>query len=297
MRIVAPGGIVRHGRCTILPVKLLPDAPMNDELLMDVNEHIAVLTLNRPDAHNTLSPGLLEGLGEAYRQCDENDDIRVVVVTGAGKSFCAGADMSLGGGTFDGHAIDREIDSCPLSTQAWEVRKPVIAACNGHAVGAGLGIAMQADLRVFADEGKYGFLQVRRGVVTDFAVEHLLPRLIGTERALELLMRGQRLTGKEAVQWGLAGRSVPGEQVLDTALAIARDMAVNASPLVAGLHKRLVWQGQDISLGELHRLESRALNHSMRLPDAMEGGLAYFERREPNWTGSVTNDWPEWLDD
>ena len=269
---------------------------MNDELLMDVHQHVAVLTLNRPDAHNTLSPGVLDGLGAAYRRCDADDAVRVVVVTGAGSLFCAGADMSAGGGTFDGHAIDADIDSCPLEMQAWEVRKPVIAACNGHAVGAGLGIAMQADLRVFANEGKYGFLQVRRGVVTDFAVEYLLPRVVGTERALELLLRGQRLSGEEAVAWGLAGRSVPAAQVLDTALEIAADIAANSAPLVAAMHKRLVWQAQDISLTELHRRESRALNHSMRLPDAREGGLAYVQRRGPNWTGSVADDWADWLD-
>lgn len=270
---------------------------MTDELLMDVHQHIAVLTLNRPDAHNTLSPGLLDGLGAAYRRCDGDDAVRVVVVTGAGSLFCAGADMSAGGDTFDGHAIAADIDSCPLAMQAWEVRKPVIAACNGHAVGAGLGIAMQADLRVFANEGKYGFLQVRRGVVTDFAVEYLLPRLVGTERALELLLRGQRLSGEEAVAWGLAGRSVPAAQVLDTALGIAADIAANSAPLVAAMHKRLVWQGQDSSLAELHRRESRALNYSMQLPDALEGGLAYAERRAPNWTGSVAVDWPSWLDE
>lgn len=279
------------------PVICCRNRGMTDELLIDVHEHIAVLTLNRPEAHNTLSPGLLAGLGEAYRRCDEDDAVRVVLVTGAGGLFCAGADMSAGAGTFDGHAITEEIDSCPLSMQAWEVRKPVIAACNGHAVGAGLGIAMQADLRVFANEGKYGFLQVRRGVVTDFAVEYLLPRLVGTERALELLMRGQRLTGEEAVAWGLAGRSAPVDQVLATALEIARDIAVNCAPLVTALHKRLVWQGQDIGIAELHRRESQALNHSMRLPDAREGGLAYFERRVPNWTGSVSNDWPAWLEE
>ena len=93
------------------------------------------------------------------------------------------------------------------------MRKPVIAACNGHAVGAGLGMAMQTDIRVLADEGKYGFLQSRRGVVTDFAMEYLLPRLVGMERALELLMRGQRLSGSEAVTWGLAGRSACGSSI------------------------------------------------------------------------------------
>ena len=268
---------------------------MNDELLFEVIEGVALITLNRVEAHNTLSQAIIEGLGEAYQRCDQDDDIRVAVVTGAGSIFSAGADMSGGGATFDGESVGLTVDSCPLSMQAWDVRKPVIAACNGHAVGAGLGMAMQADLRVFANEGKYGFLQVRRGVVTDFAMEYVLPRLIGTERALELLMRGQRLSGEEAVAWGLAGRSVPAVQVLDVAMEIARDIATHCAPLPVGLHKQLLWRGLDMSRGELAAAESRALNYSMTKPDAVEGGMAYFERRTPNWSASVSSDWPEWL--
>lgn len=270
---------------------------MSQELLFDVDDGVALITLNRPEAYNSLSPAIIEGLGEAYQRCDEDDAIRVVVLTGAGGIFCAGADMSGGGATFDSESVAVEVDSCPLSTQAWNVRKPVIAACNGHAVGAGLGIAMQADMRVFASEAKYGFLQARRGVVTDFAMEYVLPRIIGMERALELLMRGQRLSGEEAVAWGLAGRSVPGADVLDAALAIARDIAANAAPMAVAMHKRLVWQGMDLSLAELAAKESRALNLTMTQADAIEGGLAYFERRPPNWTGSVSKDWPDWFED
>ncbi len=270
---------------------------MSEDVLFEVQEGVALITLNRPEAHNTLSAGIIEGLGAAYQHCDADDSVRAVVITGAGRSFCAGADMSGGGDTFDGGAVAQEISSCPLAMQAFEVRKPVIAACNGHAVGAGLGMAMQTDIRVLADEGKYGFLQSRRGVVTDFAMEYLLPRLVGMERALELLMRGQRLNGSEAVTWGLAGRSVPAEAVLETALDIARDMAVNAAPLAMAMHKRLVWQGMDMSYAELACKETRGLNYSMTKPDAVEGGMAYFERRAPEWSGCLSEDWPEWMND
>lgn len=270
---------------------------MNEDLRFELaDDGVALITLNRPEAYNSLSPAILEGLGQAYQRCDEDDAVRVVVVTGAGNLFCAGADMSAGASTFDASAHEAvEIHSCPLSMQAWDVRKPVIAACNGHAIGAGLGLAMQADMRVFANEGKYGFLQARRGVVADFAIEYVLPRIVGFERAFELLARAGRLSGEEAHAWGLAGRSVPAAEVLDTALAIARDMAVNCAPLPMGLHKRLLWQGLDSSLEELAELETRALNETMTQPDAVEGGMAYFERRPPNWGGSVTKDWPAWL--
>jgi enoyl-CoA hydratase/carnithine racemase len=268
---------------------------MNQELLFDVNEGVAVITLNRPEAYNAMSSSIIDGLGDAYRRCDEDDAIRVVVVTGAGSVFCTGADMSAGGSTFDSSAQTVEINSCPLSMQAWDVRKPVIAACNGHAVGAGLGLAVQADMRVFATEGKYGFLQSRRGVVTDFAMEYVLPRLVGFERAFELLVRGSRLSGEEAVTWGLAGRVVPADSVLDTALEIARDIAKHCAPLPVALHKRLLWRGLDMDLEELAALESRALNYTMTQPDAVEGGVAYFERRAPRWSGSVKQGWPDWM--
>ncbi len=268
---------------------------MNKDLTFEVSKGIALITLNRPEAYNTLSREIIDGLGAAYRRCDDDDAVRVVVLTGAGAAFCAGADMSGSGSTFDRDAQAVEVDSCPLSMQAWQVRKPVIAACNGHAIGAGLGLAMQADMRVFANEGKYGFLQSRRGVVADFAMEFILPRLLGMERAFELLVRAPRLSGEEAVAWGLAGRGVAGDQVLDTALEIARDIAANCAPLPVGLHKHLLWRSLDMSMSELASQESRALNHSMTMPDAVEGGAAYFERRPPNWTGRISQDWPGWL--
>ncbi len=267
---------------------------MNQDILLDVQDGIGTITFNRPDAMNTFTNGMMEGLGDAYRRCDEDDAVRVVVVTGAGKAFCAGADMSGGGETFD-TLEDMDFSSCPLSFQAWDVRKPVIAACNGHAVGVGLGIATQCDMRIFAEEGKYGFLQTRRGVVADFAVEHVLPRLVGFERAFELIVRASRLSGTEACEWGLARRAVPAEQVLATAMEIAGDMAVNCSPLVMGIHKRLLWRGQDLSREQLVELETRALHYTMGRPDAVEGGMAYFERRPPAWESSVSEDWPDWL--
>jgi enoyl-CoA hydratase/carnithine racemase len=267
---------------------------MVEDILLDVQDGIGLITFNRPDGLNTFNSGMMEGLGEAYRRCDEDDAVRVVVVTGAGKAFCAGADMSNGGETFDAQQ-DMDFSSCPLSFQAWDVRKPVIAACNGHGIGVGLGIAIQCDMRILAGEGKYGFLQNRRGVVADFAVEHVLPRLIGFERAFEMIVRAVRLSGTEACAWGLASRAVPADQVLATAMDIAEDMAVNCSPLVMGLHKKLLWRGQDVTREQLVELETKALHYSMGRPDAVEGGMAYFERRMPKWSSSVSGEWPDWL--
>ena len=267
---------------------------MSDDILLDVTDGVAVITFNRPEAMNTFTAGMMDGLGDAYRQCDENDEVKVIVLTGAGKAFCAGADMSGGGDTFDAKG-DLDFSSCPLSFQAWDVRKPVIAALNGHAIGVGMGIAIQADIRILAEEGKYGFLQNRRGVVADFAVEYVLPKIVGMERAFELIVRALRLNGKEAQEWGLGSRCVPADQVLETAMEIARDMAVNCSPLVMGIHKRLMSKAQNMGRDDFIELETKMLHHTMGRADAVEGGMAFFERRDPKWTSSVSEEWPEEL--
>jgi enoyl-CoA hydratase/carnithine racemase len=267
---------------------------MSDDILFDLVDGVALISFNRPEEMNTFSNGMMTGLGDAYRRCDEDDAIRAVVVTGRGKAFCAGAELQGGGDTFNTSG-EMSFSSCPLSFQAWDLRKPVIAACNGHAVGVGLGIATQCDMRVFAAEGKYGFLQGRRGSVADFASAYILPKLIGIERAFEMLVGGVRISGETARQWGLASRVVAADQVLEAAMVLARDMAVNCSPLVMGLHKKLLWQGQEKSLQQYMQLETAALHHSLRGPDAAEGGMAFFERRAPDWQSSVTRDWPEFL--
>lgn len=277
-----------------------PVNSMTTDVMLEVSDGVALITLNRPEAMNTFNSGMLEGLGEAYRRCDEDDEVRAVVVTGSGRAFCAGADLSSGGDSFD--ALEEpDFSSCPLSHQAWDVRKPVIAACNGHAIGVGLGIALQCDLRVVATEAKYGVLQVRRGVVADFAVEYILPRMIGFERAFEMIVGGVTLSGSQALEWGVASRAVASADVLETAMTVARDMAKNCSPLVMGLHKRLLWQGQGHghgqrkTLSEMVDIETRALHHTMGMPDAIEGGMAWFEKRDPTWQSSVSRDWPDWM--
>lgn len=265
---------------------------MTDAVLLTIQDGIGLITFNRPDTLNVLDNAMIDGLGAAFKRCDADDAVKVVVMTGAGRAFCAGADLSGGAKAFDTYD-DPDFSSCPLPMQAWEVRKPVIAAVNGHAVGVGLSLAAQADLRVFADEGKYGFLQNRRGVVADFGIGYVLPRLIGFERAFEMIVGAVRISGREAGEWGLASRVVPAAEVLATAMAVARDWAENCSPLVMALHKRLLWRGLDMDRETFIREETRDLIYTMGRPDALEGGLAFFEKRAPRWTSSVADEWPE----
>lgn len=253
--------------------------------------HIAIIRLNRPEVMNAFSGRMGEEWSDAYRRCDENDSIRAVVITGAGSAFCAGADMSTGAQTFASFEGDK-FSAGALTTPAFAVRKPVIAAVNGHAIGLGLSLAIQADLRIFALEGKYGFLQVRRGVIADAYIHWTLPRLIGAERASELLLTGKRISGEEALRLGLAGHCLPSAEVLPAALRMAYDIAENASPLAVALTKQLLWRSHHSTLAEIGALETAWLAHTMGTPDAIEGGAAYVERRPPQWSSSVRYDWP-----
>ena len=264
------------------------------DIKFDLDSGVATVTLNRPEHMNTFSGRMGVELGHAYRRCDEDEAVRGVVLTGAGAAFCAGADMSAGDETFANREDDPSFSASPLAMPAWEVRKPVIAAVNGHAIGLGLTLALQCDLRIVANEGKYGIVQVRRGVMPDACSHWTLPRIVGLERAASLLLTGRKIEGPEAERLGLALRSVPEEEVLAVATEIARDIAENVAPLSAAISKRLLWQSSSLSPDEVERAETQLHHHLMGAPDAIEGGAAWLERRSPRWTIRVSENWPEW---
>jgi enoyl-CoA hydratase/carnithine racemase len=149
-----------------------------EDIRFEIDAGIAVITLHRPEHMNTFSGRMSEELGRAYRECDANDGVRAVILTGAGNAFCAGADMSVGESTF-AKQDEATFSAAGVDPPAWEVRKPVIAAVNGHAIGIGLTLALQCDLRILAEAGKYGVVQVRRGVMPDAYSHWTLPRLVG----------------------------------------------------------------------------------------------------------------------
>ncbi len=271
----------------------MPDADDFSDLTFDVDGGVAVITLSRPERRNAFTAAMGESLGRAYRRCDGDDRIRVVVVTGAGDAFCAGADLSPAGETFAAPGQERgEFTSSPVRPRAWEIRKPVVAAMNGHAIGIGMTLAMQCDLRVMATGAKYGFVHVRRGVIPDAHAHWTVPRAVGFARAADLLLTGRHFTAEEAVTMGLATRAVPPDEVLTTALGIAGDIATNTAPLSVAISKRLLWAAPTLSADEVDRLESAMHLHLMGEADAREGVLAFLERREPRWSLSPTADWP-----
>ncbi len=245
---------------------------------------VALVTLEGADRLNVFSSATGRALGDALRACDEDDAVRAVVLTGAGSAFCAGADMDPDSGAFD--APGPGFSSSPVRPAAWQVRKLVVAAVNGHAIGIGLTIALQCDLRLVAEDAKLSIPQVRRGMIGDAQSHFTLRRLVGTAVAAELLLTGRTLTGSEAAIRGVATRALPAAEVLPEALAIARDVATNVSPAALSLSKALLWS--DLSAEDTAIAETRAHRILMGSPDAVEGPAAWRERRTPNWTMSVS---------
>src|SRR5690606_344354 len=220
----------------------------------------------------------------ALQRCDAEDAIRVVVITGTPPAFCAGADLSDRVGEVTG-----TIDPPPF-----RVRKPVIAAVNGHAVGIGLALALQCDLRYLADDAVYGLSQVRRGVLADGYAHWTLPRLAGLANAADILLTGRTFDGEEAVSMGLANACLSAAEVLPTALSVATDLANGSAPLPVALAQRLLGASLGMSPDVVGRLESDLNAHVAKSIDGGEAMAAFRERRQPDWSGQVSAEWPSW---
>lgn len=274
-----------------------------ETVLVELDEGVATLILNRPDAMNAFDHTMDREFHEAMWALEADDAVRAIVVTGAGRAFCSGIDLAGGEDVFgaEAHAAHDaaqgvDSDSVPNRSAFWTMRTPVIGAINGAAVGAGLTVPMLFDLRIVAEDAKLGFVFARRGIVPDANIHWLLPRLVGVERALDLLMSGRMFSGAEAVAMGLALRAVPRDQVLKEAQALALELAVHSAPLAVGLVKQLTYE----QLGETDRVaafarETKVIWWSGEQPDAMEGVMSFLERRTPEWTTSKHEPLPEGL--
>jgi enoyl-CoA hydratase/carnithine racemase len=263
------------------------------QVVVEVDEGVAILTLNRPEQLNAYTAQMGTLLSQAYRDCDDNDDVRAIVLTGAGRAFCAGADFSGGASPFDAPPDDDAFTASPIDPAAFELRKPVIAAVNGHAIGIGLTIALQADIRIVADDAKYGVVQVRRGVIPDCMSHWTLAHLTNLGVAAEILLTGRTFDGSEAVAFGIANRSLPTGDVLDHAVQIARDIATNVAPMSAALSKRLLWDSviNGYTPRQVASLETQLHHRVMGSDDAREGVAAFMDRRSPRFNSRLSTDW------
>lgn len=254
----------------------------------DVDSGVATITLNRPEVRNAFNGEIATGLAAAYERCDTDDDIRAVVVTGTPPAFCAGADLGSGEDTFAGQGDKPAFSAAAVRYPAWRVRKPVIAAINGHAIGVGFNLAMQCDIRIMALDAKYGAVQVRRGVLGDAYSHWTLPRITNQAVAAEILLTGRTFDGTQAREFGLCSRALPNDEVLPAALEMARDIAANTAPLSVAASKRILWQTWAMDAAAVERAETDAHRIVMAADDAREGVMAFLERRPPRWTGRVT---------
>lgn len=269
---------------------------MYDHVRFEVADGVATITLNRPQVLNAFSGQMGQEIQDCFRHCDRDDEVRAVVLTGAGRAFCAGADFSNGPAVFGAPADANAFNANPFRFAAHRVRKPVIAAINGAAVGMGLTMTLHCDLRIVARDAKLGIVQNRRGVMPDLDSHWALPRIVGFARACEILLTGKMFSGVDAHHWGLANEIHDAEAVLPRSLEIARDIAVNVAPVSVAVSKRLLWTDEPASRHEINRLETELHKHLMGRADAREGVMAFLEKRAPQWQLRVSTDWPEGLD-
>jgi enoyl-CoA hydratase/carnithine racemase len=268
------------------------------ETRYEIHKGIATITLYRPDRMNAFTPTIRKELIELFAEADRDDAVRVVVVTGSGSEFCAGADLSAGGSTFDRSkttTISEHRDGGGQLTLAiYKCRKPVIAAINGHAVGIGITMTLAMDMRIAAEDAKIGFVFARRGVVPEACSSWFLPRIVGIAKATEFVYTGRIFRASEEANSGLFNYVVPRDKVLTKAMQIAREIADNTSAVSVALSKALLWHG----LGEddpqsAHLVDSRCFYWIGKQKDAKEGIGSFLEKRPPEFTMKASTDMPD----
>jgi len=270
------------------------------ETKYEVREGIALVRLHRPERRNAFTERMMHELVDIFAEADRDDGVRVVVVTGDGDAFCAGADLGAGGSTFDteaSHGIrlsEHRDGGGRVALAIYSCRKPVIAAINGAAVGVGITMTLAMDMRIAAEDAKIGFVFARRGIVPEACSSWFLPRIVGMSKATELVYTGRVFRAGEERDSGLFTYVVPKEQVLQKAMDIAREIADNTSAVSVALSKALLWHG----LGEpdpqsVHLIDSKCIHWAGRQPDCYEGVVSFLEKRPPKFTMSPSRDLPD----
>jgi enoyl-CoA hydratase/carnithine racemase len=286
---------------------------MYETILYDVADGVLTLTLNRPERLNAFTPRMREELVDAVDRADADDAVRAVVVTGAGRAFCAGADLSAGSAAFDYAALgvdgpvraDGSVDYAHeavrdsgglLTLRLFRCLKPLIAAINGPAVGIGATMTLPMDVRLIAEEAKVGFVFAKRGIVPEAASSWFLPRVVGVSTALEWSMTGRLVTAGQAKEAGLVRSVHAADELLPAAYALAREIADNAAPVSVALTRQMMWRG--LGMGdpmEAHRVDSRAVYARGRSGDAREGVASFLEKRPAAYPDRVSRDMPDFF--
>ncbi len=277
-----------------------------ENLLYEVDGGVATITLNRPDRLNAFNGAMRNELLELFDRIDADDDVRAVIMTGAGRGFCAGADLESGGDTFDAGAKGRDPDQVNrdggglVSLRIFKLTKPIIAAINGPAVGVGITMTLPMDVRLAGESARIGVVFARRGIVPEACSSWFLPRVVGISQAAQWCYSGRVFDAAEAGRGGLV-EVVPDDELLDRARAIASEIATHAAPVSVALTRQMLWRGLTFDHPmEAHRADSRAIQGLGRMADAREGVTSFLEKRDPEWSLRPSEDSPDifpWVDE
>jgi enoyl-CoA hydratase/carnithine racemase len=267
-----------------------------EQIRYEVADRILTITLNRPERLNAYTDTMRGELIEAFDRADADDDVRVVIVTGEGRAFCAGADLEGGGSTFEsaGATEPPRDGGGTVALRIFESKKPVIAAINGPAVGVGITMTLPMDVRLAAEDARMGFVFTRRGIVPEACSSWFLPRIVGIGQAMEWAATGRVFSAEEALAGRLVRSVHPADELLDAARALAREIVDYTAPVSVALARRLLWTmlGAEHPM-EAHRADSRAMFARGQSADVREGIASFLEKRDPSFPDRVSDGLPD----
>ena len=286
-----------------------------EQIKYEIADNILTITLNRPDKMNAFTGIRQKELIAACDAADADDNVRAIIITGAGKAFCAGADLSEGGATFD-RAARKDRKTAPLrpngevewsddavrdgggrvTLRMYKCLKPIIGAINGAAVGIGVTMQLAMDIRIASENARFGFVFARRGIVPEAASSWFLPRIVGISQALEWCFSGRVFDAKEALAGRLVSKVVPADELIPAARALARESADNSAPVSVALLRQMMWRqsAMDDPM-EAHKIDSRGIYSRGASDDVKEGVMAFLEKRPAKFTQTVSKDMPSYF--
>jgi enoyl-CoA hydratase/carnithine racemase len=274
-----------------------------EQILYEVCDRILTITLNRPERLNAYTSTMSRELNAALSRANEDDEVRAVIVTGAGRGFCAGADLERGSDTF----VDRTSEQARsgqikpdsggvLSLTVYDLKKPIVAAVNGPAVGVGATMTLPMDLRLASERAKFGFVFTRRGIVPEACSSWFLPRLVGPAQAADWVLTGRVFSAQEALAGGLVSRVLSEDELLPAARAWASEVAQNTSAVSVALARQMMWKGLGMTHPrEAHDIESQGIHWMGRSPDCAEGVTSFLEKRPPKFPMRASQDMPPYF--
>ena len=273
-------------------------------ILLEQQDNIAVLSLNRPNKLNAFTFSMMEEMIAALDSLDADDSVHALIITGKGRAFCAGADLSSGQDTFNPSFDDFAVQESDfrrdsggiLTLRMYKFLKPIVMACNGPAVGIGASMQLAADIRLASDQARFGFVFNNRGIVPDACSSWFLPKIVGISRALELTYSGRIIDAQEALQLNLVSSIHDSEKLLSNALDITKKMVQNSAPVSISLTRQMLWRSLESSGPyDAHVIESKAIDSRGASEDAKEGVSSFLEKRPAEFKNKVSSDMPEFF--